>query len=154
MLFCVWEDASVWSHWNHSFVMYLSNLGPVSCVAITWVSSSLTAGSGCNLMAAKWQVFFSSWCPHQLTIGCGCSCWWLWHPLSTDMVGNTPCLSVFGHAFQKELCVLWAGLLTFLMESSLLESFSSSSCVAFRVGPRMQMRYMSVFLPFFQFFCL
>ena len=64
------------------------------------------------------------------------------------MVGNTPCLSVFGHAFQKELCVLWAGLLTFLMESSLLESFSSSSCVAFRVGPRMQMRYMSVFLPF------
>ena len=71
MLLCVWEDASVWSHWNHSFVIYLSYLGLVSCVSITWVSSGLTAGSGCNLIAARWQVFFSSWCTHS----CG---WWLW----------------------------------------------------------------------------
>lgn len=42
------------------------------------------------MMAAKWQVFFSSWCPHQLTIGCGCSCWWLWHLLLTAMAGNIP----------------------------------------------------------------
>jgi len=44
--------------------------------------------------------------------------------------------------------------LTFLVEIYLLESFSSSSCVAFRVGSRMQMRYMNGFIPFSQVFCL
>ena len=30
-LFYVWEDASIWAHWNHSFDMCLSSLGLVSC---------------------------------------------------------------------------------------------------------------------------
>ena len=30
-LFCGWEDAKVWAHWNHSFGVHLSSLGPVSC---------------------------------------------------------------------------------------------------------------------------
>ena len=29
--FFVWEDASIWTHWNHSFHLYLSYLGPASC---------------------------------------------------------------------------------------------------------------------------
>ena len=51
--------------------MYLSYLGPVSCVITSWVSSGLTLGSGCSLMAVRWQVFFvsflSSLRAHQLT---------------------------------------------------------------------------------------
>ena len=31
VLFYVWEEARVWAHWNHSFHMYLSYVGPVSC---------------------------------------------------------------------------------------------------------------------------
>ena len=57
----VWEDARAWAHWNHSFVMCLSYLGPGSCVFTSWVSSGLTVGSGCYLMTARWQVFLPSW---------------------------------------------------------------------------------------------
>ena len=67
VLFYVWEDARVWAHWNHSFDMHLSSLGPVSCVFTSWVSSGLTVGSGCSLMAPRWQVFFPSWVPSGLT---------------------------------------------------------------------------------------
>ena len=59
VLFYVWEVARVWAHWNHSLDMQLSYLGPVSCILISWVSSGLTIGSGCSLMAARWQIFFS-----------------------------------------------------------------------------------------------
>ena len=31
VLFCVWEDARVWAHWNYSFDMHLNYLGLVSC---------------------------------------------------------------------------------------------------------------------------
>ena len=56
------------AHWNHSFDVHLNYLGPVS-----YVSSWLTVGSGCSLMAARWQVFFfflSSLRVHQLSL-----CW-------------------------------------------------------------------------------
>ena len=49
----VWEDARIWAHWNHDFVMRPSYLGPVSCVFTSWVSSGLTTqGSRYSLMAA------------------------------------------------------------------------------------------------------
>ena len=38
-----------------------SYLGPVSCVSTSWVSSGLTIGNGCSLMAARRQVFLPSW---------------------------------------------------------------------------------------------
>ena len=41
-LFYVWEDARVWTHWNHSFHMHLSSLEPVSCIFTSWVSLELT----------------------------------------------------------------------------------------------------------------
>ena len=60
MLFYVGEDARIWVHWNHSFEMHLTYLGPVFCVfATTWVSSRLILGSDCSLMAAQWQIFSS-----------------------------------------------------------------------------------------------
>ena len=67
VLFYVWEDPRVWAHWNHSFDLHLSSLGPVSCVFTSWVSSGLTVGSGCSLVAPRWQVFFPSWVPSGLT---------------------------------------------------------------------------------------
>ena len=48
-----------WAQWNHSFAMHLSYLGPVSGVFTSWVSLGLTVWSGCSLIAARWQVFFS-----------------------------------------------------------------------------------------------
>ena len=48
------------AHWNLSFDMHPSYLGPVSCVFTSWVSSSCTLGSGCSLMTGRWQVFFVS----------------------------------------------------------------------------------------------
>ena len=61
-------------------------LGPISCVVPSWVSSVLNIRSSYSLMAARWQVFSSSWFhrAHQLTIRGVCNCWWLWHPLFTD----------------------------------------------------------------------
>ena len=38
--------------------MPFSYPGSVSCVFTSCVSSGLTVGSGCSLMAARWQVFF------------------------------------------------------------------------------------------------
>ena len=55
-----------------SFLSYTSQLSGAS---ILFLSSVLTVGSGCNLMAAGRQVLLSflvaleGWC-----------CWWLWHP--------------------------------------------------------------------------
>ena len=72
-----------------SFLWYVPQLRPVTCVFTSWVSPGLTVGSGYS----RWQVFFSFLSflrAHQLTIGCGCNHWWLWHCLFTEMAGNSP----------------------------------------------------------------
>ena len=83
MLFYVWKDARVRAHWNHSFHMHLTCLGPVSCFHIlSFHSSGLTLVGDCSLMAAREPIFFSflsSLRVHWLTVE-GCNCWWLWHP--------------------------------------------------------------------------
>lgn len=64
-----------------SFDMHLSYLGPVACVFTSWVSSGLTMGSDCSLMATIWQVFFvflSFLRAQWLTLE-GWKCWWLWN---------------------------------------------------------------------------
>ena len=56
----MWEGSRVWSHRNPSFDMHLSDLGPVftSCAHIPcFLSSGLTMGSDCSLMAAR-EYFF------------------------------------------------------------------------------------------------
>ena len=54
----------------------------------SWVSSGLTTGRGCSLMAVRWQVFFSALSfLGSLTLE-GCDPWWLWHPLFIDIAGN------------------------------------------------------------------
>ena len=47
--------------------MHLCYLEPVSCVFTSWISLGLTIGSGCSLLAARWQGFFPSWVPSELT---------------------------------------------------------------------------------------
>ena len=57
-------------------------LGPVPCVFTCCLCSGLTIGSGCRLMAAKWQAFLSFLSVlrvHGLTLE-GCHHWWLWCP--------------------------------------------------------------------------
>ena len=113
-LFCVWEDARAWAHWDHSFDIHLSYLGPVSCVFTSWVSTGLTLGSGCSLMAARWQAFFvsflSSFRAHPLTLH-GCSHWWLWYPLFTDMAGKIPFFNHFAS------CKFWYVVFSFSLVS-------------------------------------
>ena len=47
-------------------------------------------------------LFLCSLRAHQLSIGGGCNCSWLWHPLFTDLAGNTPFLSTEGTLFRKK----------------------------------------------------
>ena len=68
-------------------------------------SSGLTHGSGCGLMAARWQIFFVSFLSflraHQLTISGGCNHQWLWLPLLTDMVGDILFFNVTAKSLQS-----------------------------------------------------
>jgi len=59
-LFLQPKVARGWAHWNHSFHMPFSSLGPVSCFSPSWVSSGL-----------QWLME-----------------WQLQHPLFTDMAGS------------------------------------------------------------------
>ena len=70
--FFVSEDARIWGLRNHSFErnMCWNYLGLVPFVFTSGVSSGLTVGSGCSLMAARWQVFFPSWVLSGLTGSC------------------------------------------------------------------------------------
>ena len=95
MLFYVWEDTRVWAQWNFSSDRHLGYLRPVSCVFTSLASLVLTIGSGCSLMAARWQVFFSFLSflrAHWFTLE-GCNQWQLWDLLFTNMVGNIPFLN-------------------------------------------------------------
>ena len=53
------------------WLTHFSYLGPVSCVFTFWAFLGLIIGSGCSLMAAKWQLlsFLSSLRTHRLTLG-------------------------------------------------------------------------------------
>ena len=59
-LFCVWEDAKVWAHWNYSYDMHLNYLEPVSCFSPSWIPLWCTAGAASvadGLMASTSFVY-------------------------------------------------------------------------------------------------
>ena len=67
VLFYVWKNARVWAHWNYSFDVHLSYLGPISCVCV--VGGGLFQGvsavgwwfdEGNILCWLIWQRHFSS----------------------------------------------------------------------------------------------
>ena len=90
-LFYVWEDARVWAHWNHSFAMHLSSLGPVSCVFASWVPSGCTVGGGCRgwWLDGRHPVSILSSLRAHCQGSCHVTAWWLQHRLFTDTAGNT-----------------------------------------------------------------
>ena len=97
MLFCVWEDSRVWVPLNHSLDTHLNCLGPVSCVFSSRVSSGLSVGGDCSLMAARQQVL-PSCVPSGLT--------------SSPSVGAairddcaSPCLLMWQEIYHFSMCV-------------------------------------------------
>ena len=60
-LFYVWEDVRVWAHWNHSFHIHQSCLGPVFCVFHILNPSGLSVGMGCSLMATDYRGTLVYW---------------------------------------------------------------------------------------------
>ena len=84
----VWEDARIWTQWNHCFDMQLT-ISEASSLCFHALSSFRAHHSGCHLMAARWQVFFPSWVPSGLisspfmvvaiTDGCDSLCLLIWH---------------------------------------------------------------------------
>ena len=92
MLFYVWEDARVWAHWNHSFDMHLSSLGPVSWSFSSWVSSGYTVQGGCSnllLDGVNSPAFILSSLRAHSQGCCNVVAPWPQHPLFTDVAGNT-----------------------------------------------------------------
>ena len=68
VLFYGWEDTGVWVHWNHSFDIHLTYLGPVSCLSPSWIPSGRTVKAATG--------------------------WWLdgpQHPLFADVTGDLLC---------------------------------------------------------------
>ena len=93
MLFCVWEDARVWAHWNHSF--HLSpQLSGARVLFHPWVPQS----SPWWVAAVWWRIEGRySFLPEFPQGSPAHHPWWLqslilWHPLFTDMAGNIPFL--------------------------------------------------------------
>ena len=79
--FHVWEDVTVWAHWNHSF--HISAIWRQHPVIFPILNSSvLTVGNDCSLMVAWSQVLFS----FLLVLRArnshleGQNLWWLRHP--------------------------------------------------------------------------
>ena len=59
-LFYAWEDARVWAHWDHSFDMQFSYLGPVACFFP--ILSSLRAHQWGQQQWLMATVSFACWC--------------------------------------------------------------------------------------------
>ena len=63
----VWEDASLWAHWIHSFHMHFNNLGGKSCFLIIYILNSLfTTRSG---RYGGWLLLAFPWGPQQTPFG-------------------------------------------------------------------------------------
>ena len=81
--FCVWEDARVWAHCDHSFHMHLSCPGPVSHIFFTvWVPQCLPQGVASALRLPDSRNCSPSQVPSVLRNSHleGWNHWWLQHP--------------------------------------------------------------------------
>ena len=111
----MWEDARVGTHRNFSSGRHLGYLRPVSWDFPSFASLVLTMGSGCSLMAARRQVFFSFLSflrAHWFTLE-SCNRWQLWDLLFTNMAGNITCLShiirnLHAFEFRNTLAIRWS----------------------------------------------
>ena len=78
--------------------MHLTYVEPASCAFTSWASWGLTIGSGCSLVAARWQAFL--FIPEFPQHSPAHHPWWLMTVTSlfTEKAGNIPFLK-----FQKKL---------------------------------------------------
>ena len=91
LAFCYWEDASLWSHWIHSFHMKLSYLGPTlfpcspqgatdGCFLHSPSSSAITMGSGSIPWITVLGALTHIWRP-EIIDGCDISCLLIWQEI-------------------------------------------------------------------------
>ena len=76
--FFVWEDASLWAHWIHSFPIHLSYLWPIlfpcsACFLHSPSSSAITVGRGSIPWMEVLGALIHIWRP-KITDGCDISC--------------------------------------------------------------------------------
>ena len=90
-MFCFWEDASLWTHWIHSFHMaaQLSGANPVSLFtsrSSRWLllafpsSSAITMGSGSIPWTTVLGALTHIWRP-EIADGCHISCLLIWQEI-------------------------------------------------------------------------
>ena len=128
-------SCKVWAHWNHSFDVHLSYMGPVSPCASHPESPWCTVGGGCSgwlLGAGGGGAGGGASCLHpefpqgSPTGSCNVMARWLQHPLFTDMAG-----SAFIHTQVVKMYCSCNGL--FIFESQLLRIVSLWSKLCGRV---------------------
>ena len=85
LAFYVWEDASLWSHWIHSFHMHPSYLGPIlfscsPCFLHSCSSSAITVGGGSICWITVLGAIIHIWRP-EIADGCDISCLLIWQEI-------------------------------------------------------------------------
>ena len=85
LAFHVWEDASLWAHWLHSFHTHLSCLGPIlfpgsPCFLHYPSSSAITMRSGSICWIAVLGALIHIWRP-KIADGCDISCLLIWQEI-------------------------------------------------------------------------
>ena len=62
IIFLLWENVRLWAHWNHSFDIHLSYLGPVcfpACIPLRFTLRQRQWLSSCNILCLPiWQATF------------------------------------------------------------------------------------------------
>ena len=127
------QDATIWcstrNHWNHSFHVHLSCLGPASWDLIFHIlSSSLTVGSGSSSL---WQL---TGCHIAGTILPGLrnsylegwNSWWLWHPCL--LIWQEILHSTLGVSYKIWNCDKSKSILSFYF------TFYFPKCISFKIA--------------------
>ena len=83
--FYVWEDASLWSHWIHSFPTHLCYLGPILfscslCFLHSCSSSAITTGDVSICWITVLGAIIHIWRP-EIADGCDISCLLIWQEI-------------------------------------------------------------------------
>ena len=85
LAFHVWEDASLWAHWIHSFHTHLSYLGPIlfpcsPCFLHSPSSLAITMVDGSTLWIAVLGALIHIWKP-EIADNCDISCLLIWQDI-------------------------------------------------------------------------
>ena len=82
----IWEDASLWTHWSHSFHVHLSCLGPILFLCSPGFlhssnSSAITVGVAASArLDCSLGSLVDIWRP-EIADACAISCWLMWQEI-------------------------------------------------------------------------